>query len=149
MLQLVSHERLFVRFPSPSNYTVRTFYLCYSRVRPHPADFGSRISGLTLIYNKKLLDGSPPTQLSDLVSPNFSSPLLPNGFAIWSFKFSGKIENVFSGYPRHYIQINPADAQAPGPVPERGDRWRLCAWCACAAGGPREQPVNEDAPQHS
>src|SRR5208282_4316143 len=71
MLQLVSHERLFVRFPSPSNYTVRTFYLCYSRVRPHPADFGSRISGLTLIYNKKLLDGSPPTQLSDLVSRIF------------------------------------------------------------------------------
>ena len=30
---------------SEIKYAVRTFYLCYSRVRPHPADFGSRISG--------------------------------------------------------------------------------------------------------
>ena len=30
---------------SEIKYTVRTFYLCYSRVRPHPADFGCRING--------------------------------------------------------------------------------------------------------
>jgi hypothetical protein len=43
-----------------TKYTVRSFYLCYSRVRPHPADFGSRISERVKIHLAGIVEGIQP-----------------------------------------------------------------------------------------
>jgi maltose/maltodextrin transport system substrate-binding protein len=45
---------------------------------------------VTLIYNKKLVDGPPPAQLSDLVSQNERIKMAPPGVTtiLWDYKSS-------------------------------------------------------------